>query len=380
MAKVGIGGLCLAALTGFASAVVAQETPGQIQDPGSYSGSMALQRQDQQEQQQVQQQNDQMLGRLNETYGQSAPSGGRGQGGGGRAPRQVNWRARPPLPAARNPLLGRWRQVAARPVSGEQLVGPLGGMLPPGAADVSAGILNGATAGGCKSIFGGGVVAFEPAALQWVAPDGHEEILNHVDYRADGPNVVVLANDPGSVPWLIFGFPSRDHAVVALLNCTMTRVTAATVARSMGPPATSQVASLPSSSAPGRLSLQAGTAGPGSFTPLSGAVFYVVTHDPDAALVQSGFTGSSPINAWFEACRTSKERCAAGIRAMTAGAVGNTRTDVNGNGEVPQLPAGNYYVVGHAAYQGKELVWHRPLNVHPGENRVILDQTSASLG
>ncbi len=188
---------------------------------------------------------------------------------------------------------------------------------------------------------------------------------------------MVLSNDPGAVPWLIFGFPSRDYAVVAALNCTMTRVTA----MRPGTPAIARGSPPPSAgSGVARLSLQAGAAGPGAFAPFSGAVFYLVTHDPDAALVQAGFTGRSPIDTWFAACHTDQERCKAGIRAMTANAVGNTRTDVNGNGEVPQLPAGRYYIVGHAAYQGREVVWHRPLDVHPGENRVIIDQTMGSLG
>src|SRR5260221_341111 len=74
----------------------------------------------------------------------------------------------------------------------------------------AASMLNGALAGGCKSIFGTGMVAFRPNTLEWVAPDGHEEVLNHIAYRAHGAEVVVLARDPGSVPALIFGFPNHD--------------------------------------------------------------------------------------------------------------------------------------------------------------------------
>jgi hypothetical protein len=378
MPRVDIAVLCLAATLGFAAAAGAQ-TPGQIPDPSSYAGSMALQQQERERAQQVQQQNDAMLQRLDQTYARYAP-GGAAAGGGGPPP--INWRARPPLPAAKNPLLGRWRQVAARGVTGSQIgsASPLASLLPSDSLDIAASIVNATMAGGCESIFGKGVIAFEPNALQWVAPDGHVEILNHVEYRADGANVVMLSNDPGAVPWLIFGFPSRDHAVVALLNCAMTRVSATTAARPSAAAAASPLAPPSSGPAKSSLSVQVGAAGPGYFNPIGGAVFYVVTHDPDAALVQAGFVGRSPIDAWFAACRTDQERCKAGIRAMTAGAVGNMRTDVAGNAEVPQLPAGRYYLVGHAAYQGKEVVWHRPVVVQPGPNRVVLDQTNGSIG
>jgi hypothetical protein len=79
---------------------------------------------------------------------------------------------------------------------------------------------NGTFGGGCQSIFGKGMVAFAPSTYNWVAPDGHEEVINHVEYRSDGPNVIVIPTDPQPLP-LIFGFPNHNHAVVAFLGCTM---------------------------------------------------------------------------------------------------------------------------------------------------------------
>jgi hypothetical protein len=57
-----------------------------------------------------------------------------------------------------------------------------------------------------------------------VATDGHEEILNHASYYANGAEVIVLTRDPGAAPTLMFGLPNHDHAVVAILNCTMERL------------------------------------------------------------------------------------------------------------------------------------------------------------
>src|SRR5205823_1534162 len=133
-------------------------TPGAIPDPGTYQGSMELQRQEQQ-------QNEQTLQRLDGNYQQYAPanSGARGSAAGGatRNP-PIDWWSKSPLAPANNPLLGRWQQVAAKGYSGQEL----DAALIPGTGDITASLLNTTLAGGCKSMFGSGVVAFEPDKLQ----------------------------------------------------------------------------------------------------------------------------------------------------------------------------------------------------------------------
>jgi hypothetical protein len=228
-------------------------TPGAIPDPGSYQGSMQLQQQEQQQEQQQQQQNQQMQQRLEQNYqpqpqAYGAPRASGGARAGGSA-RSVDWWSKPPLAPARNPLLGRWRQVPSR-VSAS--------------ADPVSAMLGGGLAGGCKSMFGSGVVAFEPGALQWVAPDGHEEILNHVAYRANGAQVVVLSRDPGAIPALVFGFPNRDQAVVAVFNCAMERVGARPAAADARPPGggvpRAEASAVPSGPANAVLRFQVGVA------------------------------------------------------------------------------------------------------------------------
>ena len=78
-----------------------------------------------------------MLQRLDQNYQQYAPSasGARRTAGG---PPLIDWWSKPPLPAARNPLLGRWKQTASKGVSSQQVAGPLGDLLPPGTADIAA--------------------------------------------------------------------------------------------------------------------------------------------------------------------------------------------------------------------------------------------------
>ena len=87
---------------------VAQNTPGDIPDPGSYQGSMELQRREQESAAQVQQQNEQMQQRLDQNYAAYAPQGGGGDGGGVAA----RLKDKPLLPPAKNPCSdagSRWR-------------------------------------------------------------------------------------------------------------------------------------------------------------------------------------------------------------------------------------------------------------------------------
>ena len=191
----------------------AQCIPGQLPDVSTYQGSMEQQRRDAESAQQMQQQNQQMQQRLDETYKYYTPNGAAGGSGGAVPP----LKSKPLLPADKNPLIGRWQQTVGKRAD----LGILNQM--PGASEM----VNGAFGGGCQSIFGKGMIAFGPSTYNWVAPDGHEEVLNHVEYRSDGSNVIVIPTDPAPLP-LIFGFPDHDHAVVAFLGCAMQRTTPGT--------------------------------------------------------------------------------------------------------------------------------------------------------
>ena len=384
----------------FSAATQAQEegsTPGAIANPGSYQGSMELQRQEQQQYEQQERQNQQMLQRLNENYQQYAPagSGARGSAGGAGHPTakrnpRVDWWSKPPLSPANNPLLGHWQQVAAKGVSGQKLADAA---LIPGAGDVAATLLNSTLAGGCKSMFGSGVVAFEPDKLQWVAPDGHEEILNNVAYRASGSEVVVLSRDAGAIPALIFGFSTHDHAVVAFFNCTMDRVGAKTVAVSPAPsvPSVSSAAKSPVGSpappatgASSRIQFQVGISTPGSLMPLPGITLWVSPDDPADAMTRAKLLppGASLTNQLVADCANGAA-CNRDLQVMTAKALGSVTTDAAGHALTPPVPAGRYYVMGMAAYNGKVIFWNQSVNVQSSAVNVTLDQnngTAAGIG
>jgi hypothetical protein len=366
--RVTIAIACLIAIALGATSpkAMAQDYPGQLPDVSTYRGSMEQERRDAESTQQVQQQNQQMQQRLDENYRSYAPGGAGGGGGRGGPPLT----SKPLLPPDKNPLLGRWRQTAGKPVN----LGLLGQM--PGASQM----VNGAFGGGCQSIFGKGMVAFAPSTYNWVAPDGHEEVLNHVEYRSDGPNVIVIPSDPQPLP-LIFGFPNHDHAVVALLGCTMQRV-APGAEQAQASPAASKV---PAGQA--ILDLNAGATVAGKFSPVpAGTPLWLTQQNPDASLVKAGFTpdaGGQPIEKLFAACKIghggTMEGCNRGMQAMLTGALGVARTDAAGHARTGAVTPGRYYLVGFVPYQGHSLMWHMPVDMRPGVNSLTLEPQNGSI-
>jgi hypothetical protein len=350
-------------------------TPGAIANPGSYQGSLALQQQEQQSAAATQQQNAAMQQRLDQTYSAYAPNGRGGGGGGARraGPPPVNWWARPALPADRNPLLGRWRQGALRGVSTRQL------------GDIAT-VANSMLSGACDSLFGKGTVAFEPDSLQWVAPDGHEEILNHVAYRAAGADVVVLSRDPGAIPALFFGFAGRDHAVLAFFGCTLERPGGVRSAGPAGGPGPGRVAgstqvaradtpaqTIPPGSAVLRLTV--GVAAGGGLQPLSAAHLWLTPEEPAASLARQGYPsiGGSALSTVAADC-ADVQTCNRVFYAMTGKAADSVRTDPAGYAQTKPLAPGRYYLVGVVPYQDKALVWAQAVDLKPGANALRLDQ------
>ncbi len=351
---------------------VAQNIPGEIPDPSSYQGSMELQRQEQESAAQVQQQNAEMQQRLDQNYAAYSPQGGASGGGASGGGAAMRLKEKPLLPPAKNPLLGRWRQLASKPVD----LGILGAF--PGTSEV----VNGALGGACQSVFGKGVVAFTPTALNWVAPDGHEEILNHVEYRSDGANVIVIPTDPDPIAF-IFGFSDHDHVVAAFFGCAMARVTAT----AKPAVATAQPAAGAGPAASAILNLSIGVMSNGQFSPApAGTKIYVTTQNPDVNLMKAGFDpnpGVGPIESLFAACKIgqggTQERCNHGFAAMTTGTLTGAVSDASGHAQTGALKPGHYYLVGFAPYQGHSLVWHLPLDLHAGANAVTLTPQNGSV-
>lgn len=376
MSRVVFAGILLAASAGLPSVSFAQCNPGQVNDPGTYQGSLCNQEQERERYQKQEAANQAMQQRLEDDYAyyaRSSASGGGGGGGGGGAAAGARLRSNPLLPASKNPLIGRWRQMAAKEVE----LGILGAFQGTGS------VVNVGLAGACESVFGKGVVAFTPTQFNWVAPDGHEEILNRVEYRTDGTNVIVIPTDSDMA--MIFGLPDRDHAVVAFFGCRMERdgarpkQVAATIERS--PAASGSGAGL------GVLRLRVGETLSDRFSAVpAGTQIWVTPQNPDNNLVKAGFvpeSGVQPIEKLFAACRVTQGGnqgdCNRGVQAMVNGALEVARTDSEGYAQFAALPAGRYYLVGFVPYKGSMLMWHLPLDLKSGANSMSLEPQNGSI-
>jgi hypothetical protein len=238
-------------------------------------------------------------------------------------------------------------------------------------------------------VFGTGTVAFTPDALNWVAPDGHEEILNHVEYRSNGTNVIVIPLDPDPIAF-IFGFSDRDHVVAAFFGCQMARVGAAANVAATITPAPAGTAKPATAAVPANmavLNLSIGVMSNGQFSPApAGTQIFVTNQNPDANLMKAGFDpnpGVGPIQSLFAACNIghggTQERCNQGFAAMTTGSLGRVASDAAGHAQTGALKPGHYYLVGFAPYQGHSLVWHLPVDLHTGANSVTLTPQNGSL-
>jgi hypothetical protein len=367
MSRVGFAGALSAVTAVLPWIAFAQSTPGEINDPSTFRGSVANQALEQQAIEQQEAANQDMQQRLDQTYAAYGPKAGGGAAGG------VKLKSNPLLPAANNPLIGRWRQTATKHVD----LGLLGAL--PGVQT----IVDGSFGGGCEGIFGKGMVAFTPTQFDWVAPDGREEILNQVEYHSDGANVIVIPTD-SDLP-LIFGLPNHDHAVVAFLGCRMEREGAEST-EVVAPPAPASATAGPDAGQ-GILKLTVGEMIDGRFSaPPADTRIFVTLQNPDSNLIKAGFVpdpGAAPIDKLFVACNIKQggdqAECSRGLQAMIAGAAGVASTDPNGEAQTGALPVGRYYLVGFTPYKGHSLVWHLPVDVKVGANAVTLSSQNGSI-
>ena len=377
-----VGSLAFVSAWALGAAALAQ-TPGEIADPGSYRGSMALQAQEQAQSAQIQQQNQAMLNRLDQNYAAYAPRGGGGRSGA--PPLQQ----KPLLPATKNPLLtGMWRMGPTRRAN-------LGSAL--GALPGAQGQANDMMSAGCSVFLAdpNEVIRFTPTSIVKVSPGGREELVERVEYRGDQGNVIALPQGTLIPVPLIIGLTNPDHAVVALFGCTMSRTnTSAAVAAAPPPSGTAgpggaqarATAAPPGGAGVGKavLKLTVGERVDGRLSsPPAGTRIILSTQNPDANLTKAGFGPDNPVENLFAACKIGQggvqQRCSEGVTALGAGAIGVMTTDPNGQAATGEIAPGRYYIVAFTPYKGHSLIWHLPIDLKPGENRMDLTPQAGSV-
>jgi uncharacterized protein len=137
--------------------------------------------------------------------------------------------------------------------------------------------------------------------------------------------------------------------------------------------ASAQPASPPSGAPNAIVRFQVGDAGPGRFTPLVAAHLWMTTDDPGPAL-----GGGAALDRLAADCHEARA-CVRDFKAMTTHAIGVYSTDSAGHAQTPDIPSGQYYVVGFAPMQGRTVLWARSIFVQPGSNLVTLDQTLGAM-
>ena len=343
-----------------ASTVCVAETPGEIAKPWTYEGSMKLQEQQRQQDQQFQQQQPSPQGGA-----RMAPGGG-GAGAAAADAARAKWQKQPPLPAERNPLLGKW----TRPASSR-----------PNSNDPFAQLQALAKGGMCEVLFGGGVFEFREDRLMGMDERTREQELDRVEYRGDAKHVVALPK--ATLKLIEFDVDSPDRIHWTGQNCVLVRVAATPSAAAAAAPAKlANAAPAPSagshSNAGGVLMLSVGAAS--STDNVSGRKLWVLKADPQFALIKGGLTSTpdgSVLQNWMRACQRRDQACAKGAQALNAHSVGIATTDATGHAKTPPLPAGRYWVLSDAKVDNKRLMWNQPVDVKGTEASLTLDPRNA---
>ena len=342
--------------------------PGEIPLPGTYQGSVELQRRADQEAKQFrdqQQQNNQSTPRATPPPENHS------------AEVRAAWQGRPALAADRNPLLGgRWVQRGITPggPSGVGAANGIASMLGPEMARSVQGLVSGTMQTYCDSIFGqGGTIEFRPDVVVAIGRGGTARVLDQVDYRGGKGRVAVLARGMRTFDTLVFDFNGPNLITEAGLGCRLARgAGGATVDAALttpgSPTATQATASMPQAV----LSLA---------TPLAGGHLLILRHSVDVALAKGGVTASaagSPMKTWHVACETQAPACPQGRQALIADSAGIFTTDSGGRGRTQPIPAGHYYVFGAIRVDNRPMVWNVPVELKAGPNSLTLDRRNAS--
>jgi hypothetical protein len=268
----------------------------------------------------------------------------------------------PLVPAAQNPLLGRWRTTGGNLGMDLSSIGPLG--------EMSSGML----AGGCESMFGK-VAVFGPSSFERVTADGHTRVLRHVEYRGRGLTVAVLAPGTGAQP-TILRLSDPNHATSAM-GCTLERD-----ASGGGDPGGRMRASARRmANGEGYLRMEIGSTGPAGFSPLANSHVWITREDPADVLAKAGYQAGprgSTASTLAANCGTPFD-CNQIFLKIGETAVQMLKPGPDGLGSSEPLSAGAYYVVALAPYQQKAMVWALPVSLRAGSNEFKLDQSNGQV-
>lgn len=346
---------------------VGPTTPGAIPNPGTYQGSMEIQRQQDQQAQQFRDQQNQQFQQSMRQQQQSAAPAAVASGPDLRA----IWVKRPLVPPNQNPLFGRWNTHVAPPIGPKDSpLGDIGSVFGSDVAQLTAGMLQSV----CDSMFGNGAVEFRPTALVSIGHDGRERVLTRVEYHGGGDTIAVLPLDPGSFGAAVFDLKGHDKIIAKEIGCTMARAGAAPTAQPGQTVAVSAPQPTGAGAATGAVLVVT--------TPLRGGHVLIMKHEVEVALANGGLRATpngSAMKTWEIACANRTPACQQGVQAVAADTVGMAVTDAAGRGQTAPLPAGRYYVFNSVHVSNKPMMWNLPVELNAGTNSLTLDQHNLTL-
>jgi TPR repeat protein len=380
-------------------------TPGAIPNPGTYQGSMDLQRQSDQQDQQLRQQQQQQQPYQQPSYPPAYPAAPSG-----------------PEPSATQPPPDWRTEESTNPVADAGAAqGPQSAQSRAAYAALERGDWAGAVrlwrplaeAGNADSAYnlgvmydqGHGVATDKGVAMTWyrkAADQGMGVAMGNLALlymrRAQYEQMAPAVSDAiEAYKWLTLAVaymapaqraaPEQTRAQLATLLSPGQVGQAEALARAWKPvrsaggttrasaaeAAPARPASLRSGAPNASVRFQVGDAGPGYFRPLAAARLWMTTDDPGPAL-----GGGAALDRLAADCREAGA-CVRDFKAMTTHAIGVYSTDSAGHAQTPDIPSGQYYVVGFAPMQGRTVLWARSIFVQPGPNVVTLDQTLGAL-
>jgi hypothetical protein len=120
----------------------------------------------------------------------------------------------------------------------------------------------------------------------------------------------------------------------------------------------------------------------GSANPLAGKTFLLLDVSLESAVTSAGLkvpAGTPVAKAVGAACANGMSpECQLVGTAMNSHSKASGKADANGKLQFAALPAGTYYLVGSASYNGLPILWNLKVELKPGANSVTLEQRTAS--
>jgi hypothetical protein len=131
----------------------------------------------------------------------------------------------------------------------------------------------------------------------------------------------------------------------------------------------------------GNATLSIVSALPGTPNPLAGRPYVLLRDSYANALAKAGVSvpaGMSPYKFVATTCTTRTPECQRVLDAVKASAASAVRSDANGNGTLPGVAPGTYYLMISTRYNNQPFAWGQAIQLKPGPNSLSLDLHNAT--